>query len=259
MSGYPFMKIYVEILDDVKMAELTDAQKWRFIQLILLAGECDAGGALVTGESRMTLSQVSWRLRCDKNELEKDIQKMIELGLIYDDEAIAIAKFEDRQGPSQDEKRAIWRERQRKRRERLKKDEIVTEDSRRTHGGLTLKEKEEEKEEELINGDGKKPSPKRNQSPEEKAYYDLQARFIDFTGLPKPEPKTTGDFKEFNTLWKSPGKSILSWVDYDINKAGILIEEAVNQMTKDKLTIANFKSIVKVASDCYRSRNNGRS
>lgn len=92
---------------------------------------------------------------------------------------------------------------------------------------------------------------------EDDAYIKLQEKFISITGLPQPKPKNSGEWKEFNTLWMIPGKSILSWVGYDIQKAGILVEEAVGKMKKDRLTVANFKSIVKVASAAFGDRNNG--
>jgi len=57
MASMPWVKIYTEILDDVKLSKLTDDQKWRFVQLILLAATCDAAGAFVIGESLMTHSE----------------------------------------------------------------------------------------------------------------------------------------------------------------------------------------------------------
>lgn len=101
----------------------------------------------------------------------------------------------------------------------------------------------------------KEPKTKKEPSAQDLAYYNLQDLFTGFTGLPKPTPKSQADYREFNTLWMSPGKSILSWVEYDQNKAGILVEESVKRMQKDNLTIANFKSIVKVASDSFSKRN----
>ena len=100
----------------------------------------------------------------------------------------------------------------------------------------------------------KEPAPKET-SPQDLAYYRLQDYFIEFTGLPKPNPRNNGDWKEYNTLWKTPGKSILEWVGGDENKAQIIVEGAVNKMQKEHLTIASFKSIVKIASDEYSKRN----
>lgn len=143
MPSMPWVKLWTEMLDDVKLAELTDVQKWRFVQLVLLAGECDAAGALVTGDSRMTHAQIAWKLRCDKNLLDSDIEKLVEVGLITDDGVVQVAKFAERQGPTQEEKRKKWAERQQKRRERAN----VTRESPVTHADVTPLEEEEEEEE----------------------------------------------------------------------------------------------------------------
>jgi len=148
MPSMPWIKLWIEMLDDVKLAELGDSQKWRFVQLVLLAAECDAAGALVTGDSRMTHAQVAWRLRCDKSVIEVDINKMIELGLITDDGAITVTNFSKRQGPTQAEKRQQWAERQQKHRQRAVNPDNVTRDSLVTHANVTPldKDKEEDKE-----------------------------------------------------------------------------------------------------------------
>ena len=113
MVGMPWVKVYVEILDDVKILRLSDSQKWRFLSLILFAAECDADGALVTGDSIVTHDDVSVRLRCDIEELKKDIEKMVSLGLVFmDGDIIVVSSFSERQGPTQEAKRKNWRERQ---------------------------------------------------------------------------------------------------------------------------------------------------
>ncbi len=48
-SSMPWVKIYTEILDDPRVGNLTESAQLRYIQLIILAGECDAEGALVRG------------------------------------------------------------------------------------------------------------------------------------------------------------------------------------------------------------------
>lgn len=145
MAGMPWVKVYVDILDDIKVAELEESQKWRFVQLILLAAECDADGALVTGDSPMSHKQIAWRLRCDAQTVQNDIKKMLGIGLLEsDDDILVVSKFSERQGPTQAEKRKQWRDRQQKRRERAKKKKPVTGESPVTPTGVTLKEEEEE-------------------------------------------------------------------------------------------------------------------
>jgi len=150
MTGLPWVKVWVEMLDDVKVGRLTESQRWRFIQLILLAAECDAAGALVTGDSPMTHGDVTWRLRCDIKDLEKDIKDMCSAGLIHlENGVIVVTRFAERQGPTQAEKRSQWRARQKARRERVKL-ENVTQESPVTHADVTHieEEREEEREEE---------------------------------------------------------------------------------------------------------------
>lgn len=123
MSGMPWIKVFTEILDDVKMLRLSDPQKWRFVQLILLAGECDAEGFIVKGDIAMTVTDIAWRLRIDEGDLQKDLELLKSNHLMeFDQEESAwfVEKFSDRQGRSQAGKRKQWRKRQRKHREELK-------------------------------------------------------------------------------------------------------------------------------------------
>lgn len=122
-GGMPWVKIYTEMLDDPKLAKLDDGIKYRFIQLILVAAECDAGGAFVVGDDVMTIDDIAWRLRIDKTQLSNDINNLIKAGILQNDGTILeIPKFAERQGPTQKEKRATWKERQQKRRERVTRD-----------------------------------------------------------------------------------------------------------------------------------------
>ncbi|HSW63818.1 MAG TPA: phage replisome organizer N-terminal domain-containing protein, partial [Dissulfurispiraceae bacterium] len=133
----PWVKAYVEMLDDVKLSRLTDAQCWRFMQLILLAGECDAEGALVTGDSPMTHEDIAWRLRKDIETVSQDMSFLVKIGLLdFDDGVYIVRKFADRQGPTQSEKREMWRKRQQDRRSRLKTAKNAPENGE-SHAGVT--------------------------------------------------------------------------------------------------------------------------
>jgi hypothetical protein len=121
MPPMPWIKIYTEMLDDVKILDLEDAVAWRFVQLIMMAGECDAAGALITGDKPMTTRQIARRLRLDTATLEADIAAMVEAGLLmWADKTLVVKKFSDRQGPTQAEKRQQWNARQQRKRERVK-------------------------------------------------------------------------------------------------------------------------------------------
>jgi len=126
-GGMPWVKIYTETLDDPKVAKLPDAAMWRFIQLILVAAECDAGGAFVVGDEAMTLDDIAWRLRINKDALNSDMKILLSAGIVTKSgKVFEIPKFEERQGPAQKEKRATWNERQQKRRERVTRDSQVS-------------------------------------------------------------------------------------------------------------------------------------
>lgn len=149
--GMIWIKMYPEMLDDVKFKRVPESTKWRFVQLLLLAGECDAAGAFVSGAEPMTIDDIAWRLRIDAKTCTEDIEILIGIGvLIWIDGILTITRFSDRQGPTQEEKREAWNNRQRRRRDRSKPDtapqteeqpapesdltpENVTRDTRVTH------------------------------------------------------------------------------------------------------------------------------
>lgn len=236
----PWVKVYIEMLDDVKVSELTDSQKWRFIQLILYAAECDAGGALVTGESPVTHNQVTWRLRCDKNELESDLEKMAELGLITDDGVVSVVKFTDRQGPTQAEKRKQWQKRQENRRLRIKSND-VTRESRVTHADVTTIEEEKIK---TINNVGAK-APTQAQSELRERRSQLTKYFMQKTGL----PMFGGNEKTKQKLWWSPADEIFKLAGEDMDRAKEIIDRAIYKM--GNLTISDMNSIIKTARAVY--------
>jgi len=132
--GMPWIKLYTEILDEPKLGRLSDALKWRFVQLCLLAGECDAEGYLVSGTEAMPEDDIAWRLRLDVNELQKSLAELEGVGLVEldrDGDIWFVKNFSKRQGRSQSEKRKAWRERKQRQRDN---ETDVTEESRVTPG-----------------------------------------------------------------------------------------------------------------------------
>lgn len=130
-SSMPWIKLYTDILDDPKVGRLTDGQKWRFVSLCLLAGECDQNGALVNGEEPMTEDDIAWRLRVPYDDLCSDLQALARIGVVTrDGQTWVVRKFAERQGRPQSEKRADWRDRQERYRDGEKD---VTRESRVSH------------------------------------------------------------------------------------------------------------------------------
>src|SRR3990167_474290 len=97
-SKMPWVKLYTEALDDPKLGRLPDSLKWRFVQFVMLAGECDAEGYLISGSEPMTVQDLAWRLRIDEKQLEEDTAALSLAGLIVnDDGAWLIVNFSKRQ------------------------------------------------------------------------------------------------------------------------------------------------------------------
>ena len=150
-TSMPWIKIYTEMLDDHKMRRLETRVKWRFVELLLLAGECDSEGYIVNGDDPLTLEDIAWRVRSTVEEIQEDIEQLIHAGLIEveTDGAILIINFSSRQGRSQAQKREMWRERQKKSRKKAgdsqDETESVTGESPVTDRGVTpLEERREE-------------------------------------------------------------------------------------------------------------------
>lgn len=94
MADY-WIKLYLEILDDSKMAVLPDRLWRRVIELFLLAGRYHQGGNLP--ETR----QLAWVLRFSVDDLEMDIQQIASTGIIQKTvTGWFIPKFEKRQAAS---------------------------------------------------------------------------------------------------------------------------------------------------------------
>ena len=116
-TSMPWVKLWTDFLDDPKIGPLSDQVKLRFIQLILLAGQCDADGALVIADNAnvmhdkpMTQADVSWRLRVDSGQLADELKILTDAGVITDiGGVLTVTNFSERQGRSQSEKREKWR------------------------------------------------------------------------------------------------------------------------------------------------------
>jgi hypothetical protein len=118
MSSMPWVKMYTEMLDDTKLGRLNNATRWRFVSLVLLAGECDAEGYLANGTGAMSTDDIAWRLRCNPAKLARELDTLANVGLIANTaNGWQVIKFSERQGRTQSEKRQMWNERQAKHRQ----------------------------------------------------------------------------------------------------------------------------------------------
>jgi hypothetical protein len=117
-SAMPWIKLHTSRLDDSIFARLTDTQKWRYIQLELLAGKLDAGGCFMENGQELTELDIAWKLRIDEIKLQFDLGVLSSAGLVSKNgHGWFLPNFENEQGPTQADKRAAWKDRQKKHRE----------------------------------------------------------------------------------------------------------------------------------------------
>jgi hypothetical protein len=114
----PWIKLHTSRLDDSTFARLTDSQNWRYVQLELLAGKLDAGGAFIEHGQELSEQDLAWKLRLSLDLLKPDLQALAAAGLLCKNgHGWYLPEFEEQQGPTQADKRAAWVDRQKKHRE----------------------------------------------------------------------------------------------------------------------------------------------
>lgn len=113
MSTDYWIKLYIEIIDDPKMATLPDRLWRRVIELFLLAGKYGKGGLLPNAK------QLAWMLRMPPDDLELDLVQIASTGIIQQtpEGGWFVIQFETRQAP------VPTAERMRKSRERTRHDQ----------------------------------------------------------------------------------------------------------------------------------------
>ncbi len=100
-----WIKLYIEILDDLKVGRLPVNLKWRFIECLLIAGDARADGRLPE------IQVMAWRLRVGSDVLEQDLGQLMSAGLLsiipqHGAEPIwVVSAFEKRQAASPAAKR----------------------------------------------------------------------------------------------------------------------------------------------------------
>jgi hypothetical protein len=107
-----WIKLYVEMNHDPKIGLLTDDLKWRFISVLLLAGELGSDGFLPE------IGEMAWTLRTSPDTLAGQMRTLAGRGLVElrinpdGEERWFITKFAERQAPSTNaERQKQWRNR----------------------------------------------------------------------------------------------------------------------------------------------------
>lgn len=124
MAGNYWIKFYVEILDDPKMATLPDRLWRRFYELCLIAGKQNKDGLIPP------IEQIAWLLRIESSGLQNDISELVGLNLITEtDGGYLVTNFSKRQEKMSDAERT-QKFRDEKRKEKYYCNDNVTEVSR---------------------------------------------------------------------------------------------------------------------------------
>jgi DNA-binding transcriptional regulator YhcF (GntR family) len=99
MASNYWAKLWVEMLDDRKVASLPDSQYRRFIECILLAKDYNRDGLLPS------IEDMAWKLRLTTETLQNDMSRLALAGLVElvettDGDRWFVTKFADRQRAS---------------------------------------------------------------------------------------------------------------------------------------------------------------
>ena len=107
MPSKYWIKLYIEILDDLKMGMMTDYLWRRTIELFLVAGEYAEDGRLPP------LKDLSWRVRISKDEMTEILQELEELKITaFDGNDWYVLNFVKRQTSESLERVRRFRERE---------------------------------------------------------------------------------------------------------------------------------------------------
>lgn len=137
----PWVKLWTEALDDPKLARLSSDLFRRFINLVLYAGEIDAEGYLVSGETALTIDEIAWRLRDDPGVVGDEMRALANAGLLeLDGDTWLVTNWSERQGRSQSDKRRHWRYRKQIQRQGLREPVLTRANGRCEYCGVELDE-----------------------------------------------------------------------------------------------------------------------
>ena len=120
----PWLKMWVEWIDDPKMLSLSLAEQGAWWRLVTLAKKCDADGALVKGRVPLSLVEIFDAMRIKtkaaQNVVNSMIKKMTDYGsLHWNSGALVITHFAERQAQAASKTPEGIRDRVKRHRERM--------------------------------------------------------------------------------------------------------------------------------------------
>lgn len=105
-----WLRLYTEVIDDLKLVDLSDKEFRHFIYLLCVAGENDKKGLIP-----FCVEKIAWRLRISKEGLEPTIEKLKGLGILSSNgQGVQFVNWGDRQFTSDDNARYVRAHRERK-------------------------------------------------------------------------------------------------------------------------------------------------
>lgn len=124
----PWMKMWLEALDDPKLTRLSLAERGAWWGLLKLAHKCAAGGKLLSGDQALDMDEIADALHIktsdDRQSLESMIAKMEKRGSLRLNEGVlTVVHYEERQKIPPSARPEAVAERVRRHRERQKKRE----------------------------------------------------------------------------------------------------------------------------------------
>jgi len=135
-STMPWIKLHTNLLDDPRLSSLPERAQLHYFKLLILAGRLDAGGSLIIDGRKLTDQEIAWMIRLSNvDKLTADLKLLKKNGLLLiNGHGWEIGGFMEFQGPTQSDKRAVWRARQEKHRTGKKQ---ITSDKAGGHAPVT--------------------------------------------------------------------------------------------------------------------------
>lgn len=254
-----WVKLWTEIIDDPKVALLSDKEFRALINLFALAGQIDKDGELGTKQ------EIAYRLRMKPSALDTILAALEQKGIRFIREAsekILLAAFIGRNGtPPSDFPSAVAA--------RVKKHRTAKQGNSETGNAVTTslrvgsnadvtpldKNREDKNREEHITTGANAPAgasgkPNKTSANEPDEYHAvtkaLEDEFSKLTGLPLPPRETKKQQAESATMWWNPLMAIWNIAYKDTDKAKLLMRDTIAHMSENKLTFDAPISIVRV-------------
>jgi hypothetical protein len=121
LPSYPWMKFYVDWLENPAFMRLSPGAVGTFTRLYLLAGKADANGLIGRADTVYSLDDLEFTTRTTAQELTRHLEELSKARLMTaEDDGWRVVNFPDEQGPSDEVERAKWRERQARHRAKIK-------------------------------------------------------------------------------------------------------------------------------------------